>query len=100
MRVLYVPKHRMAGGVMKNDSMNMSVSPITHDKTGKPQVFVQFSDGKRFAEGRLPGATIVSSEGFSDEELSALKLYMKKEKATILTMAKKINVMDAFLGRR
>lgn len=84
---------------MKNDSLNMSVSPITHDKNGKPQVFVRFTDGDRYAEGRLPGAAILSSEGFTDAELTALSDYMKREKAMILSMAKKIDVMGVFLGK-
>ena len=81
------------------DDIQMSVSPITHDKNDKPQVFVQFSDGDRSAEGRIPGAKILSNTGFSDDEVAALEEYMKREKATILSMAKKIDVFAAFLGR-
>ena len=29
-----------------NDTIEMTVSPITHDSNGKPQVFVVFSDGE------------------------------------------------------
>ncbi len=83
-----------------NESFEMKVTPITHDKRGKPQVFVTFTDGKRTAEGRIPGCKIISQEGFTEEEIAALNLYMKQEKATILSMAKKINFMDAFLGKR
>ena len=74
---------------MKDNSIEMSVSPITHDKNGKPQVFISFTDGER----------IHANKGFSDEEVHALELYMKKEKATILSMAKKIDIMAAFLGK-
>ena len=84
---------------MKDNSIEMSVSPITHDKNGKPQVFISFTDGERTAEGRIPGARIHANKGFSDEEVHALELYMKKEKATILSMAKKIDIMAAFLGK-
>ncbi|MBO4396695.1 MAG: hypothetical protein J5819_10175 [Eubacterium sp.] len=81
------------------DDIQMSVSPITHDKNGKPQVFVQFTDGDRRAEGRIPGAKILNQTGFSSDEVAALEEYMKREKATILTMAKKIDVFAAFLGK-
>lgn len=79
-----------------NDTIEMTVSPITHDSNGKPQVFVVFSDGDRRAEGRIPGGKILSSSGFSDEEIAALESYMKKEKATILSTAKRIDVMASF----
>ena len=84
---------------MKNESMEMKVSSITHDKNGKPQVFVTFTDGKRIAEGRIPGCRILTQDGFSDEEVEALNLYMKKEKATILSIAKKIDPMEDFWKR-
>ncbi len=83
-----------------NESLEMNVTPITHDKNGKPQVFVTFSDGKRTAEGRIPGCKIISQDGFSEEEIAALNIYIKQEKATILSMAKKIDFMDTFLGKR
>ena len=79
-----------------NDSIEMIVSPITHDDKGKPQVFVVFSDGDKCAEGRIPGAKMISHTGFTDEEIAALELYMKKEKATILSAAKRIDVMASF----
>ena len=84
---------------IRSDELNLVISPITHDKDGRAQVFVRFSDGDRYAEGRLPGPVILSSEGFSDEELEALKEYMRAEKAMILSAAKKNNVMKAFLGQ-
>ena len=82
-----------------NESIELIVSPITHDKNGKPQVYVEFRDGDRRAEGRLPGAKILSQEGFSDGEVKMLEAYMKKEKASILSAAKRIDVMAAFLGK-
>ena len=82
-----------------NDSIEMIVSPITHDKNNKPQVFVEFRDGAKKAEGRIPGGRILSHTGFSDEEVAALEAYMKMEKATILSTAKRIDVMASFLGK-
>ncbi len=82
------------------DTIEMIVSPITHDSRGKPQVFVEFRDGDRRAEGRIPGGKILSFSGFSEKEIAALEDYMKKEKATILTAAKRIDVMAAFLNSK
>ena len=82
-----------------NESMEMIVSPITHDAGGKPQVYVEFRDGDRRAEGRIPGAKILSHTGFSEEEVALLETYMKQEKATILSTAKRIDVMASFLGK-
>ena len=82
-----------------NDSIEMIVSPITHDSKDKPQVFVEFRDGDKKAEGRIPGCRVLSSTGFSDVEIKALEEYMKNEKATILSTAKRIDVMASFLGK-
>ncbi|MBR6228897.1 MAG: hypothetical protein IKQ97_04100 [Eubacterium sp.] len=82
-----------------NDSIEMIVSPITHDGNGKPQVFVEFRDGDKKAEGRIPGGRVISSTGFTDDEVKALEGYMKNEKATILSTAKRIDVMASFLGK-
>ena len=37
------------------DTIEMTVSPITHDSNGKPQVFVVFSDGFFFQERLMTG---------------------------------------------
>ena len=83
-----------------NDSIEMIVSPITHDSKGKPQVYVEFRDGDKRAEGRIPGGHILSQTGFSDNEVAILENYMKKEKATILSTAKRIDIMASFLGKK
>lgn len=79
-------------------SMQMSVSPIIKKK-GKMMVYVQFLDGKKKAEGRIPDCKMISSEGFSEKEIAALELYLKSEQGNIMEMAKEVNVMNAFLGR-
>lgn len=81
-----------------NEKIEMEISPITHDNAGKPQVFILFKDGAKSAEGRIPGCSIISNEGFSDEDIKILEQYLKAEKAAILTQAKKLDVMKAFLG--
>lgn len=76
--------------------MKMSVSAIV-SKDGKREVYVLFTDGQRNAEGRLSDYKMLSSRGFTAEEMAALETYMRQETNTILRMAKNINVMDAFL---
>ena len=50
-----------------NDELKMSVSPICV-KDGNRYAFVNFADGKRTAEGKIPDCKIISNKGFSDEE--------------------------------
>lgn len=78
------------------DEMKMSVSSIV-SKGGRREIYVLFSEGSRSAEGRLSDYRISHSNGFTQEEVSLLEQYMKREKDTILRMAKNINVLDAFL---
>lgn len=78
------------------DDLNMSVSSIV-EKNGQKQIYVVFEDDTRSAEGRLPDSKILSNNGFSDEEVAALELYLSANSAQIHEMAKKINIMDAFL---
>ena len=78
------------------DDLNMSVSSIV-EKNGQKQIYVVFEDDTRSAEGRLPDGKILSNNGFSDEEVAALELYLSANSLQIHEMAKKINIMDAFL---
>ncbi len=78
------------------EELKMSVSPIV-SKDGKREIYVLFGEGSRSAEGRLSDYRISHSIGFTQEEVAMLELYMKREKDTILRMAKNINVLDAFL---
>lgn len=81
-----------------SEELNMSVSPICQ-KNGKRMAYVSFSDGKRTAEGQIPECVIHSNDGFSEEEVAQLQLYMKSELATLKRMAASVNVMDAFMGK-
>ena len=80
-----------------NGEMKMSVSSIV-SRDGKREIYVLFTEGKRSAEGRLSDYKMLSSKGFTAEEVAALETYMRQETNTILRMAKNINVMDAFLN--
>ncbi|MBE5890830.1 MAG: hypothetical protein E7282_07675 [Lachnospiraceae bacterium] len=79
-----------------NENLNMSVSSIV-EKNGQKQVYIIFEDNERSAEGKLPDAKIISNNGFTDEEVAALELYISANSEDIFAMAKKVNIMDAFL---
>ena len=87
------------GNEKDDGTLNMSVSPICQ-KDGKKVAYVSFTDGKREAEGEIPACKIVRSIGFMPEEVEQLETYMKRELLTLKSMAAKINVFDAFLGRK
>ncbi len=76
--------------------MKMSVSSIV-SKDGKREIYVLFTEGDKSAEGRLSDYKMISSRGFNRDETAALEAYMRREKDTIVSMAKNINVFDAFL---
>lgn len=80
-----------------DEAMQMSVSPIV-DKNGKKCVYVQFSDGQRNAEARIPDCKVIKNNGFEEKEVAALELYLKSEQIGIIKMAKQVNAMKAFLG--
>ena len=81
------------------DTLNMSVSPICQ-KDGKKVAYVSFSDGRREAEGEIPSCKIIRNKGFETDEVEQLENYLKKELSSLKSMAAKINVFDAFLGRK
>ncbi len=78
------------------NEMNMSVSPVCM-KDGKKYAFVSFTDGKRSADGRIPDCKIISSNGFTEEEVRQLETYMQMELAKLKRMAAEIRLIDAFM---
>ena len=76
------------------DSIQMSVSPIC-TKDGKKYAFIQFTDGKRLAEGKIPSCEIVSNQGFTKEETEQLSAYMKEHLADLKRMAAGLNAFEA-----
>jgi len=78
------------------NEMNLSVSPVCM-KDGKKCAYVSFSDGERCADGRIPDCKIISSNGFTEEEVKQLEDYMQRELATLKRMAAEIRLIDAFL---
>ncbi len=83
---------------MAAEELKMSVSPICQ-KDGKRIAYVSFTDGTRTAEGKIPDCAILSNEGFTEDEVLQLQIYMKQELATLKRMAASVNVMDAFMGK-
>ncbi len=79
-----------------NTEINMTVSPVCA-KDGEKYAFVSFTDGERFADGKIPDCKIILNKGFNQEEVKQLEEYMKSELATLKRMAAGIHVMDAFL---
>lgn len=76
--------------------MEMSVSPGPR-KNGKKTVYVMFRDGERYAEILFPEYKVISNNGFEDDEISQLLLYMKAEQSSILELAKGINPIKAMM---
>jgi len=74
----------------------MSVTQV-FNKDGNKYAFVSFEDETRRAEGKIPDCSIMSSSGFSKEEVSQLEDYMKRELPNLKKMASKVNVLDAFM---
>lgn len=82
----------------ESDMFDMSVSSIFEDKkTGSRYAFVTFNDNGRTAEGKIPECSIISSEGFSDEDLEKLKEYMKNNLPKLKEMAASVDVLKAFM---
>lgn len=79
-----------------NEELKMSVSPICV-KEGNRYAFVNFTDGKRLAEGKIPDCKIISNKGFNDDEIGKLEEYMQKELPKLKQMAAGINVLGALM---
>ena len=79
-----------------NEELKMSVSPICV-KDGNRYAFVNFTDGNRLAEGKIPDCKIISNKGFNDDEIGKLEEYMQKELPKLKQMAAGINVLGALM---
>lgn len=75
--------------------LKMTVSPIC-SKDGEKYAFVLFAEGDKQAEGKIPDCVILSSQGFSDDEVQKLESYMKRELRKLKEMAAGIHVLDSF----
>lgn len=79
-----------------NNELKMSVSPICV-KNNEKYAFVSFTDGIRVAEGRIPDCKMLSSNGFTPEEVAQLEDYMRRELTQLKKMAVGIRLIDAII---
>lgn len=84
---------------MEDKTLNMTVSPVC-TKNGTKVAYVSFTDGVRTAEGEIPICRITKNKGFDDREVEQLENYMKRELTSLKKMAARINVLDAFMGKK
>lgn len=85
--------------IAEESELTLSVSPIC-EKDGKRLAYVTFSDKGRSAEGLIPECKIIKNCNFSDEEVIQLEQYLKDNLAMLKKMASKINILDAFMGKK
>lgn len=76
-----------------DDTLTMSVSPVC-EKDGKKFAYVQFTDGRRTAEGRIPNCEIMNNQGFTEEEVTQLSEYMREHLQELKSMAARLNAFD------
>ena len=79
-----------------SEELRMTVSGIV-PKDGRKSIYVVFEDGKRKAEGYVPDCVITKNEGFEEDEIKMLELYMKQQQDTIRTLAKDVNPIKALM---
>ncbi len=79
--------------------MEMTVSKIV-TKEGKKAAFVRFVDGKASAEWKIPDLTLVANDGFDEEKISLMKVYLRSELKNIMDTAKNINMWDSFMKEK
>ncbi len=80
----------------RTDDINMQVSSICN-KDGKKIAYVTFSDGTRLAEGEIPACKINKNNGYTDEEVAGLELYMKQNLDMLKSMAATVNPIKALM---
>ena len=74
-----------------SDDINMLVTSMIHKEDGSTFARVSFLREKDWAEGIVPGGRIEKSEGFNEEEIEKLEVYLAGEEEMILQQAKGIN---------
>ena len=82
-----------------NSEITMSVSSLTRTKDDKA-IYVLFTDKERSAEISLPELKILSNNGFSVDELKKLTEYVDGQRDHIYSIAKKVDPMKAFMGKK
>jgi len=78
--------------------VNMSVSAICQNEQGDKYAFVNFSDGVRTADGRIPECKIIKNDGFAEIEKVQLEKYMKEHLTELKKMSAGVDIFSAFKG--
>ena len=79
-----------------SEELKMTISGIV-PREGRKSVYVVFEDGNRKAEGYVPDCIITKSEGFEEDEIKMLELYLKQNQDMIREHAKLINPIKALM---
>ena len=79
-----------------SEELKMTISGFV-PKDGRKSVYVVFEDGDRKAEGYVPECIITKNEGFEEDEVKVLELYMKQNQDMIREHAKLINPIKALM---
>lgn len=80
------------------EELTMQVSGICR-KDGQKYAYVTFTDGKRSAEGVIPECKIRSQNGFAEEEIGQLELFMKMNLDKLKRKAASIDPIRAMMGK-
>lgn len=73
-----------------SEDIRMLVTSVIH-KEGKSFARVSFLRGNDWAEGVVPDGRIEKAEGFNEEEIGKLEIYLAEEQEMILREAKGVN---------
>ena len=79
-----------------SQELKMTISGFV-PKDGRKHIYVVFEDGLRRAEGAVPDCVIEKNNGFSEDEVAMLEMYMKQNLDMIREHAKLINPIKAFM---
>ncbi len=79
-----------------SEELKMTISGIV-PREGRKSVYVVFEDGQRKAEGYVPDCIITQNEGFAEDEIKMLELYLKQNQDMIREHAKLINPIKALM---
>lgn len=79
-----------------SEELKMTISGIV-PREGRKSVYIVFEDGQRKAEGYVPDCVITKNEGFEEDEIKMLELYLKQNQDMIREHAKMINPIKALM---
>lgn len=80
-------------------TITMSVTSIV-GKGEDRRAYVLFQDKEKMAEFAVPGGKMMMNSGFSDEEIEKIVNYLKTENDYIMSIAKNVSPMKAFMGMK